>query len=101
LIGRKRASFARHHLREIVARDELHHEKLAVTFREMVTDTRQRRMMQACEQTRLALELFSQALLGKQRLFQSHSRVEPLIDCFVNGTHTTLPELAHDTIPSL
>ena len=80
LIRRKRTALARHHLRQIVAGDELHHEKLAVAFGKMVADARQCGMMQASQQSRLAFELLAQTLVGKQRLFQRHCGIETLID---------------------
>ncbi len=40
LIGRKRASLAGHHLRQVIAGNELHYEKLPVVFRKMVADAR-------------------------------------------------------------
>ena len=58
-------------------------------------------MMQTRKQSRLALELFAQTFVGKQRFFQGDSRVETLIDRFVDGTHATLPKLAHDAITAL
>ena len=58
-------------------------------------------MMQAGEQSRLALELFSQTLVGKQRLFQRDGGVETLIDRFVHGAHAALSELANDAITAL
>src|SRR5690348_7899495 len=101
LIRRKRSALAVHHFRQVVAGDELHHEKLPVALREMIADARQRRMMQTSEQSRLALELFAQTLVRKQRLLQRYSRIETLIDGLVNGAHATLTELAHDAIASL
>ena len=101
LVDGKWTSFAIHHLRQIIAGDELHHEKLSITFREMVADTRQCRMMQAREESGLAFKLLSQAFLGKQRLFQRDRGVETLIDGLVNRTHPALPKLAYDAIATL
>ena len=58
-------------------------------------------MMQTREESGLAFELLAQALLGKQRLFQCHGRVETLVDGFINRTHTALPKLAYDAITTL
>src|SRR5215213_4951909 len=101
LVCRKRPAFARHHLRQVIAGDKLHDEKLAVGFGKMVADAWQRRMMQASEQTGLALELLSQAFIRKKRLFQRHGRIETLVDRLVNRAHAALPELAPDAIPAL
>src|ERR1043165_5819552 len=75
LIDGKWSPSPRHHLRQIIAGDKLHYEKLAISFGKMVTHARQRRMMQTREQTCLALELFAQTFVGKQRLFEGHGRV--------------------------
>src|ERR1043165_4526190 len=101
LVFRKRASLAIHHLRQIVAGDELHHEKLPVVFRKMVAYTRQRRMMQAREESCFTFELLPQTFLGKQRLLQRDSGVETLVDGLVNRTHAALPKLANDAITTL
>src|ERR1051325_5588666 len=101
LIHRKRTAFTIHHLRQVVAGDELHDEKLSVAFGKMVADARQCGMMQTSEEPRLALELFTQAFFRKERLFQRYRRVEALIDRLVNGAHASLAELAHNTIPAL
>jgi hypothetical protein len=58
-------------------------------------------MMQASEEPRLALELFSQAFFRKERLFKRDSRIEALVDRLVHGAHATLAELAQDAIPAL
>src|SRR5690242_271714 len=101
LVGGKRTSFTRHHLRQVVAGDVLHHEKLPVGFGKMVADARQRGMMQTCEQPRFAFELFAQTFVGKERLFQRDGGIETLIDGFIDGAHAALAELAHDPIPAL
>src|SRR6185369_2112797 len=101
LIHRKRTTFTIHHLRQIIAGDELHHEKLSVGFGKMVADSRQRGVMQTSEESRLALELFTQPFFRKERFFQRDSRIEALIDSLVNGAHAALAELAHDSIPAL
>src|SRR5687768_15983289 len=101
LIAGERTSFASHHLRQIIAGDKLHHEKLSIAFRKMVAYTRQSRMMQTSEKPRLAFELLAQTFIGKQRLFQSDGGIETLIDGLVNCAHTALPELANDTITAL
>src|ERR1044071_7336767 len=101
LIRRKRAPLASHHLRQIVAGDELHHEKLSIAFRKMVADTRQRRMMQTSEQPCFTFELLPQALLGKQRLFERDCCIETLVDSLINRTHPALPKLANDAIATL
>src|SRR5215216_773487 len=101
LVRGKWTSFAIHHLRQIIAGDELHHEKLAIAFGKMVADARQCGMMQASEEPRLTLELFAQAFFGKKRLFQRHGGIEALINRFVDSAHTALPKLAYDTIPAL
>src|ERR1051325_7557227 len=67
----------------------------------MVADARQRRMMQTREQTRLALKLFAQTFVSEKRLFQLDGGIESLSDCFVDGAHAALAELAHDPIPAL
>src|SRR6185503_12413415 len=101
LIGGKRTSFASHHLRQIVAGNKLHHEELAVAFRKMVTHARQRGMMQTCKQSRLALELFAQTFVGKQRFLQRNGGIETLIDRLVNRAHASLSELPNDAITAL
>src|ERR1043166_1360051 len=45
LVGRKRSLFAGRHLRQVLAGNELHHEKLSVAFREVVANPRECRMM--------------------------------------------------------
>src|SRR5688572_10037641 len=80
LIGGKRTSLTRHHLRQIVAGDKLHHEKLTVVFRKVVADAWQCGMVQTSKKPRLTLELFAQTLIGKQRFFQGNSGIETLID---------------------
>jgi len=67
----------------------------------MVADARECGMMQASQQTRFALKLFAQAFFSKKRFFEGYSGVETLVDRFVNGSHATLPELAHDAIAAL
>src|ERR1044072_2036644 len=101
LVCRKRASFASHHLRQIIAGDELHHEKLSIAFRKMVADTRQCRMMKTREESCFTFELLPQALLSKQRLFERDCSIKTLVDSLVNRTHTALPKLAYDAITAL
>src|SRR5688500_14467686 len=101
LIAGERTSFASHHLRQIIAGDKLHHEKLSVAFRKMVAHTRQCRMVQTSQKPRLAFELLSQTFIGKQRLFQGDGGIETLIDCLVDCAHTALPELANYPITAL
>jgi hypothetical protein len=101
LIGWKRSSFLRHHLGEIVAGYELHDEKLPIALRKVVADTWQCRVVHAGEQSRFTLELFSQTLLGNQRLLQRNRGIEALVHCFVDGAHTSLPQLSNDAISTL
>src|SRR5207245_2166308 len=81
---------ARLHLKQILARDKLHHQKLAVVFCEMVADARQRLMMKPRKQARLALELLAQSLVSKERFFKSYDGIKPLIDRFVDRAHAAL-----------
>ena len=101
LIRRKRSALARHLLREIIARDELHDEKLTVALGKMVADSRKRGMMQPRQESCLTFKLLAQTFIGKQRLFQRHCRIESLIDGLVNCAHSALPELTDDAIPAL
>ena len=101
LIRRKRTSFTSHHLREIIAWDKLHYEELAIAFRKMVAHARQRGMVQTCKKSRLTLELFAQAFVGKQCFLQRNGGIETLIDRLVDSTHTALSELSHDAITAL
>jgi hypothetical protein len=58
-------------------------------------------MVHARKQTRLALKLFPQSLVGKQRLLQRDHCVEAFIDRFVDRAHATLPKQTDDAIPAL
>src|SRR6185369_3287403 len=101
LVRGKRAALASHHLRQVIAGYELHDEKLSISFRKMVADARQRRMMQSREESCLTFELLPQSLFGKQRLFERDCGIETLVDGLVNRTHTALPKLTNDAIASL
>src|SRR2546422_11489412 len=96
LLERKGPTPSRDHLSKVVAGYVLHYEKGALNAGEVIADARQCRMMQSSQQPRFTLKLLAQFLLDKQRLFQRHSCIQPLIDRFVNSTHTALPELPND-----
>ena len=98
---RERAAPSGEHLKEIHARNELHHQKLAVAFVEMIADPGQRLMMKPRQKARFALELFAKFLFNKKRFLQSDHGIKPLIDGLVHGAHPALPQLAHDAISPL
>ena len=60
-----------------------------------------RRVMQPRQQTRLALELLAQLLIGKKRFFQRNRRIKPLVHGLVNRAHAALSKLPNDAITSL
>jgi hypothetical protein len=91
----------RHHLRQIVAGNVLHYQKLAIAFPKVIAHAWQSWMMHARQQARFALKLASQALIGKQRFLQRDGRVEPLVNSFVNSAHATLAELLNYAIAIL
>src|SRR6266550_495796 len=93
LVRWKRAALVCHHLCQIVAGDVLHDQKLTIAFAKMIAHARQSRMMHARKQTRLALKLSSQALVGKQSFLECDGGIETLIDRFVDCTHAALAEL--------
>src|ERR1700730_15136768 len=70
---------------QIVARNILHHQKFPTAFCKVIAYSRQCRMMQTSQQTRLSLELSAQSLIGKQRLFQGYRGVQSLIDRFIDS----------------
>ena len=98
---RKRTLPLCQHPRQIVTRDVLHHQKLAVTLVEMIADTRQRLVVHPRQQTRLSLELLAQLFVGEKGFFQRHSGVETLIHSLVHGSHATLTELPNNPIAAL
>ena len=100
-ILRKRRVAMRLHFRQVLSRDVLHHQELTIAFVEMVADARQRRVMQPRQQTRLALELLAQLLIGKKRFFQRHRRIKPLVHGLVNRAHAALSKLPNDAVTSL
>ena len=100
-ILRKRSVAGGQHLRQILARDVLHYEKLSVALVEMIADARQRRMVHPRQQPRFPLELLAQFLFRKKGLLQRDRRVQSLINCLVHGAHAALSELAHDAITAL
>src|SRR5258706_12275903 len=65
------------HLKEIFARNVLHHQKLAIAFVEMIADAGQRLMMKPGQQPRFALEWFAKFLVTKKRFLQHDSRIQP------------------------
>ena len=58
-------------------------------------------MMHARQQTRLALKLLAQFLIGKESFLQRDSGIQALIDGFIHRSHAPLSELAHDAIAAL
>jgi hypothetical protein len=101
LVGRKRPLLLRHHLREVLAVDKLHHEKLPLTLCEMIADARQGWMVHSGQQPGLSLKLLSQSFIFKQSLFKRYVGIEALVDGFVNGPHAALPKQANDPITAL
>ncbi len=65
---RKRARLLGNNLSEVSAGDELHYQKCPVAFREIVTDARQRRMMELRQQARLLLKLSPETLVNRKGL---------------------------------
>ena len=98
---RKRTVTTREHFVKVLARDVLHHQKLPVTFVEVIAHSRQRRMVHPRQQTRFAFELLAQLLIGEKRLFQSDDGIQPLVYRFINRAHAALAKLANDSITSL
>ena len=90
MIYRKRSIPFSDHLGEVFTGDVLHHQELTVSLGEVVANTWQRRMMQPGQESRFAFELFSQAFIGEEGLFQGYCGVEPFIDCLEHSTHAAL-----------
>src|SRR3989442_6706127 len=101
LIRRKRSAPLSANRRQIVSCDVLHHEKLSVTFRKVVTNARERRMMQTGQQTCFPFKLLSQLFLCKQSFLQRDGGIQSLINGLVDCAHAALSKQSHDTIPTL
>src|SRR5207302_4119211 len=89
------------HFRKVFAGDVLHHQKLAVTFVEMIADARQCLMMKPRQQARLALELLTQFLVIKQSFLERDRRIEALVHGLVNRAHPALTKLPNDAVATL
>jgi hypothetical protein len=68
---RKRTLPARLHLEEVLARDVLHHQKLAFVLSKVIAHARQGLMMKTRQQPGFALELFPHFSSVKQRSFKA------------------------------
>ena len=101
LIGRKGALLDCQHMGKIFAGDELHHQKLTLTFSEVIANTRQRGMVHARKQPCFSLKLLPQTLISKERLLQCHSGIKTFVNRLVNRAHSPLTELPYDPIAVL
>src|SRR5438552_11478259 len=95
-ILRKRGIARGKHLKEILARDELHYQKLSIAFIEMIADSGQCLMMKPRQEASFALELFAKSLVNKKGFLQRDHSIQPLINGLVHGAHSALSELAHN-----
>ena len=98
---RKRRITRIEHFEEIFARDELHYQKLSITFVEMIADAGQCLMMKPSQQPRFALELFAKPLVNKEGFLQRDHSIKPLIDGLVHGAHSALSKLTQNAISPL
>src|SRR5229473_172989 len=95
---RKRARLLGNNLSEVSAGDELHYQKCPVAFREIVTDARQRWMMELRQQTRLLLKLSPETFVNRKGFLQSNRRIQSQIDRFINGAHPAFTQLPDDPV---
>jgi hypothetical protein len=87
LSARKWSRPIRDNLRQVIAGDELHHQKRAFVFGEVIADSWQRRMRKLCQQTRFLLELSAQATIDSKGLFKRNRHLKSFIDGFVHCSH--------------
>src|SRR5262245_30539595 len=80
LLNGKRPLSDAHQVSEVMTRDKLHDEKLAISFGEIVCDFWKRRMAKIGEQLRFALKRTQVALADDQGLFDGNDAIEGLID---------------------
>src|SRR6266508_1574448 len=89
-------------LREIVARNELHNEKIGFVFTEVVNYLWQTRITQVRKESRFTLEgPFGLGVLRGKHFFQCNKAIRPLVQSFVDSAHATVPQLADDAIAVL
>src|SRR6267378_6835195 len=93
LIDWKRSLLDRQHASKVLAVDELHHQKLSLTLREVIANARKCGMVHAGKQPRLSLKLLPQALVGKEGFLQRHRCIKAFINRLVNRAHSSLAEL--------
>src|ERR1700752_1755207 len=68
---------------------------------EVIGDSRQRRMIQFCEQARLACELAPQPLVRGKTFFQRYGDIQTPVDSFVNRAHASAAEPLNQTVATL
>src|SRR5688572_1962104 len=90
-----------HHVSEVLARDVFHHQELSVLFKEMITDARERGMLQAIQKTRFTLNRLAIIVVHEKGFFDRYPASETLVRGDIHRTHTALPDLFFDAVSLL
>ena len=94
----KRATSLLKEGRQVITKNEVHHEKLPVGVTEMVSDPWQMGVLEVGQEAGLALKGMDILRVGDERLFDGDVVAEARINGFVNGPHAALPDLAYDLV---
>src|SRR5262245_25703312 len=87
---------------EVIARNELHDEKVAIQLAEKIHHLGQSLVTQVGEQRGFAFKGLARfAVTCGGGLFQRNDAVDALVHGFIDSTHAAVAELAHDAITIL
>jgi hypothetical protein len=90
LIGRKRSASQSQSLQQIVAFNELHDQKLAITFGEVIHYPRKSRMIKIAEQFGFAFESLTLQLVLGERFFEGDDGADTFIDGLIDRAHPAM-----------
>src|SRR6267143_1150499 len=100
-VARQWSELLRDYFRQVASLDKLHDEKRAMALGEVISDSRQRRMIEPGQQSRFPLKLFPLILVIRKRLLQRHRVAETEVDGFINRAHSTFSQVANHAIAAL
>ena len=84
--------------RQVLTKNEVHHEKLAVGVTKMISDPWQMGVLEVGQEAGLALKGMDILRVGDERLLEGNVVAEARINGFVDGPHAALPDLAYDLV---